>query len=147
MAIETVFLVVLLIALVAGHFFLEITKPKKEQLFQVSGETQKLLMPSETISSAQLSPVMERLDKLEKLLLSFQNNQENQPLSGRKIENGLQKKIESLVDFRNEIRIEVAALKGEIRAIKEFIGFKEKNSQVFEIPSNKLHELAYNVRK
>ena len=148
MAVETVFLIVLLFALVAGHFLLEITKPRKQEKIVVSGETQKLLMPSETISENQASPIIERLDRLEKMLLSSQNALDPEKFGGGKIENGLQKKLQSLVDFKNEMRIEAAALRDEISAIKEFIGMKENQKQPEpEIPTEKLHQLAFNARK
>jgi len=184
MALLTVFLLVLVFALLLGHFFLEITRTKshatagnefaKEKEYgekntrhntlpnssgkeaaknavSIAGsfETQRLLMPSDTANSRVLSTIIERLDRLEKILHSAnQAAGKTGLLQGKKMEGGFHKRLQSLIDFKHETRIEVAALKEEVRQIKARLGIGGKQGQpVPEIDRERLRELVYNVRK
>jgi len=155
MVLVAVFLGILILALLVGHGFLAITGQKKgkqgekaveKQLIEISPETKKLLMPSETLSKQDASMLKERIDKLEKLLLSAQQKLVVQNL-GQEESRDLFKKLQNLTDFKHEIRIEVAALKEEVKAIKQAVGIKEEPRAEIEISQEKLHDLIYNVRK
>ena len=154
----TVFLVVLVLALLLGNFFLELVKPRKERAETVQSgetppETQKLLMPSNALWNS-ISELNSRVESLEKKIEGKMGVPAASIVPGKELPletqlpGGLSRKLDSISGFQREIKIEVAALKEQLKEVKGFIGMKEKQPvQLPEIDDKKLHELIYNTRK
>ncbi len=140
MELLTIFLVILIVALLIGNFFLSVTEPKEKQAFAGS-ETQKLLMPSDTLSPGDVYLIHEKLDRIEKSI------SERSPSAAELQQDELIKKLEALVNFRREMTIEVEALKDQVKEIKGSAGLQDKAQREIEIDNQKLHDLIYNNRK
>lgn len=135
MAVVTVFLVVLIIALVIGNFFLSFAEEKKGlsvvQEAEISPETEKLLMPSDTLPK---KPVLPSTDVF------------GMPIPALKEElDTLKENARLLSDFRRHATIEIIALKEQLAELRENIGMIEGKKPAKQISGSKLHKIAYNA--
>ena len=153
----TVFLLILVFALIIGNVFLSITKPIQGDL-QVLPEESALLWPNieeqakyrkteahaNTVHSSVQSEVKNRLDRLERILLGLNTT----TFVGKKLNaTKLYRKLNELSDFRNDAKIQIAALRDELEQLKSGKLKKAKKKGIPKLKDKRLHELAYNIRK
>ena len=144
MAIFTLFLIVLIVALVIGNLFLSVTEDKKpfsdeyQETPNQKTETEKLLMPSETVQSTpaasprtnyQTEILEKRLDRLEGMVLRAKGNKHVEAQCQK-----LGEDVRELKQFRNRAEIQLAA-QGNTGKPAEKKG---------DLDEQKLHDLIYN---
>lgn len=150
----TIFLVVLIIALVLGNILLGLLKPSK-QLQQQGYPAQSAQSQKKTSSVFKSSAVFEeaaekerigllnkRIDRLESLLLKINGTK----FLGKKL-NGtvLGQKLVDFNEFKDNTKLEIAALKQELARVKNQLGIKERKNpgEDYPISDEKLHELVF----
>ncbi len=147
MLITTVFLIVLIIALLIGNILLSIASgsepSKKEDIVAARARADEFIAsaPSKQThsisNSKDFKPVVGRSELIEKRL-----EQEN--IFG---------KVQMLSDFRQEIKIEVAALDERLASIEERLSLKKKPVQETDFSKEdeqlqkKIHNLVYHAGK
>ena len=154
----TIFLVVLIGALVLGNILLALIKPGSEQRADKAEpiEQPKLVESQEKLpgvfksnpSFAQdtgqerANQLNKRIDRLESLLLKINGSK----FLGKKL-NGtvIGQKLSGYNEFKGNTKIEIAALKQDIARVKKEIGIKEKKNpgEDYQINDKKLHELVF----
>lgn len=175
------FLTVLIIALVIGNVLLSLTSPNKSTAVKSPTENVKSSVStnssiysngngssnsiglSNSINSTplynssafdQLNQLNRRIDRVENLLLKINNSDE---VAIRFAELKLTQKVNDLVEYRQNSRIEIEALKEKISAIEETFlphssekplpsreNFSENDDEKFQ---RKIHEIIYHSRK
>jgi len=136
----TAFLIVLIVALIIGNFLLSVTEPKEKQAFARGSETERLLMPSDTLSAGNVSLIHEKLDRIERSI------SERYPSVAEAQQDELLKKLEALVNFKREMTIEVEALKDQMKDVKGSAR-QDRAQKEIEIDNQRLHDLIYNSGK
>ena len=151
----TVFLVVLIVALIFGNVFLSLLKPSIPPIpadfhpeigeNENNFETKERSKDFEDISrNEKLNYLNKRMNRLENLLLRVNNTQ----FLGKKL-NGtkLFQKVNDLDEFRQNAKLEIAALKQEFAKIKKSNGEPEKEKkQEEDIDEEKIHRLIYHSK-
>ncbi|MBN2067909.1 MAG: hypothetical protein JW744_05565 [Candidatus Diapherotrites archaeon] len=150
----TVFLGVMVLALFLGNVFLSITSPKRQQPLQDVRFSQEP-MPKEAngfknpdkglqeiAERERLRMLNKRIDRLESLLLKIGSAS---PVAGSLESAGLPKKLKSLEEFQQNTKLEIAALKQQLR---EIIPEKPKQAN-FEpsVDDERVHNLVYHAGK
>jgi hypothetical protein len=144
MAIFTLFLIVLIVALIIGNLFLSVTE--KEPKFGKPAipektETEKLLMPSTTLQPAPVSnphttyqtEILEkRLDRLEGMVLRAKGNKHVEAQCQKLVED-----VRELRQFQNQTEIRLAVRKN---------AEKKPVKKQGDLDEQKLHDLIYNKR-
>jgi len=153
--VVTVFLGVLIAALIFGNILLSLLKPgsKKGQGMPSAnalanspshsfGRDSVLLKASERERQNMLN---KRIDRLEKLILTINGPE----FVEKKVDSTVMgKKFSDLNDFRRRARVEIAALKDEMKAVKKKLGVKEKKNpgKEYQISDKKLHDLVFRIK-
>jgi uncharacterized small protein (DUF1192 family) len=149
----TVFLVVLVTALVLGNVFLTLLKPVQAQC--PSSAAVRLEKPrpgvfrangafEEAVEKERIQLLGKRIDRLEGLLLRINGSH----FLGKKL-NGtvLGQKLNDFTQFKDNTKLEIAALKQEVARLKGALGMhKEPKQDDYQISDEKLHELVFQHR-
>jgi hypothetical protein len=147
--IETLFLVVLIVALAMGNAFLSLTSPKR--LAKMSNGTNQRtqnqpLLPAdesglsfeERAERERVNYLSRRIERLEQLLLKLNKSD----FLAQKINStNLSQKLEELEEFKQNTRLEIAALKQRLDKISPEPEKKQNN--VPEISDEKLREIVF----
>ncbi len=137
----TVFLAVLVLALLIGNILLSATIPgkKHESLEELAKRISRQAKPNDLGGDAK--QLKERIGRLENLLLRVNNAE----FLGKKLDGTkLAQKLKELSEFKQNAKIEIAALK---ERLDEIYPVKPKNQGVPDISDEKLHEIIYQVKK
>ena len=144
----TIFLIVLIVALVLGNLFLMLLKPKSKEQNSLPA-TQTNLGAFQPAPKSSFKPgnhkpnaVDKRVDRIENLLLKINGSE----FLGKKLDSTvLGKKLNDLTRFKTNTKVEIEALKEQMAQVKNEIGIKEKTNpcQDYDISDEKLHELVF----
>jgi len=149
----TVFLVVLIIALAFGNILLSLLKPPMpEQPHPSTVENSTLENPRQGVFKAnpafelaadkeRIQMLNKRIDRLESMLLKINGAK----FLGKKL-NGtvLGQRLNEFSEFKGNTKLEIAALKQELAALKSKLGVQGKKSKTdYAISNKKLHNLVF----
>ena len=164
--IITIFLIVLTLALVIGNVLLYLSKPRNKKLNELKNLTNSsansniAFVPNELNSNnlAQLLSMQSNFKALNgKINMALQKLAEVESRTGSSFDaTVLSKKLDSFEDFKNETRIEIAALKQFLQktpsnnvSVKKSKNEKELSKTMNELNKmdKKIHAWAYNRKK
>ncbi len=152
----TLFLAVLIVALFLGNVFLSLTDPKRlkraagaepalEQSFELRPEEMALAEPVSFEGNAakeKMDYLNKRVDRLEQLLLKIDNSK----FIAQKLNaTNLYQKLNGLDEFKQNTRLEIAALKQRIDKVQP--APKAKKVKVPEISDENLKEIVFRASR
>ncbi len=147
----TVFLLILITALLLGNALLSMLKPraepdkrqsvKSEMRARIAASASKHFPAQGRAKQENVDELNKRIERVENLLLKVNGSQ----FLGKKL-NGtvLGRKLNDFVQFKNNTKIEIEALKEDLANTKKDLGVKEKEpKENYKISDEALHNLVF----